>query len=81
MIFTINCPSCTSELSIVKKIIDAYKEKNQDSIKQVDIAQLTKLPNIDIQPIIEQTGIKSCCVAELISNVDRTLTVYGYNYM
>jgi hypothetical protein len=62
-------------------MIDAYKEKHGPEIAKVDKSQLTKLPNVDITPIIQQTGIKSCCVAELISSVDRTLTVYGYNYV
>ena len=81
MIFTINCPSCTSELVIIEKIMEEYKKKHGNIIKKLDKSQLTRLPDIDYTPIIEESGIKACCVAELVSRVNRTISVYGQNHM
>lgn len=77
MPFTINCPSCQRELTIVKHLVDKYLELHSDEIKNSPEFQLTRLPNISIKPIIEATEIKSCCVAEIMTLVDRTVLIYG----
>lgn len=80
MVFTINCYSCGSELTIIGKIMEDYRKNHEDEIKNSDKSQLTLLPNIDYTEIIKQSDIRPCCVEALISQKDRTPQLYGYNY-
>jgi len=79
--FTINCPSCGNELTNCKVLFNAYSVKHQNDIPDDHKAVLTRLPRLNRKELIEDLRLPTCCVAELLTRVDRTLLLYGCNYV
>lgn len=80
MTFTINCPSCSFELTTPALLFARNTSQKREKIPKNDRSELTRLPIIDHSELLAELGLRSCCVTELISKLDRTLLIYGYDH-